>query len=97
MIWILISIPIIFILGWEFLALATGQEKGIPTWSRLIRQLQLRYTNGRIIVAVITLIIMESITVWMVLHFYCGEGAVMCIDELLFLWEDFCNTVGIPC
>ena len=96
MIWMMIAIPVLFILFWELLALATKQ-RFFPTWSRLIRQLQLRYTNGRIIVAIITLIIMESITVWMVLHFYCGEGAVLCIDELLFLWEDFCTSIGIPC
>ena len=77
MLWILIAIPVIFILGWEWLALATGQ-KYFPTWSRLIRQLQLRYTNGRIIVAIITFILMESLTVWLIYHFYCGLAGKLC-------------------
>ena len=96
MIWILVWAVVIFIVGWEILALATGQ-KYIPTWSRLIRRLQMKYSNGRIIVAIITSLIMGSITIWMVLHFYCGENAVLCTDELLFLWEDFCTTIGLPC
>lgn len=78
MIYIMIAIPVIFILGWEFLALITGQEKGIPTWSRLIRRLQMQYSNGRIIVAAITFIIMESLTVWVIYHFYCGLDGLLC-------------------
>lgn len=96
MIWMILAIPILFIIFWELLALAT-KERFFPTWSALIRRLQMKYSNGRIIVAIVTLLIMGSITVWMVLHFYCGKDAVLCIDELLFLWEDFCTSIGLPC
>lgn len=74
MIWIIMWAAFIFLFGWEMLALLT-KEKIIPTWSRLIWQLQEKYPKARVGVLVITLIVMLSLTVWMVLHFYFGECA----------------------
>lgn len=71
MIWIIMWAVFIFLFGWEMLALLT-KEKIIPTWSRLIWQLQAKYPKARIIVLGVTLVVMLGLTGWLVLHFYYG-------------------------
>jgi len=71
MLWIIMWAVVLFLLGWEMLALLT-KEKIIPTWSRLIWQLQTKYPEARKIVLGITLVVMLGTTVWLVLHFWYG-------------------------
>jgi hypothetical protein len=61
----------IFLFGWEMLALLTKEEV-IPTWSRLIWQLQENHPKARKVVLIITLVVTIGLTVWITIHFYYG-------------------------
>lgn len=95
MIWLwVVAVLVIFILGWEFLALVTRQER-MPTWSRLIRSIwQQGRPELRPVIFVVTLTVGFAVVIWMAIHFIVPEGWW---DEFLFLFEDFCVTIGIPC
>ena len=69
MIWVIVFAVFLFILVWEILALATGQER-IPTWSRLIRGIwQNDRPELRPVIFIVTLTLGCIVTVWMAIHF----------------------------
>jgi hypothetical protein len=93
MIWIVI-VFFMFILFWEGLALLDKQRE-IPTWSRLIRAIGSGHPEWKPAIVVITLTIGFTFTIWAAIHFITPEGWLW--DQILFLFEDFCVTIGIPC
>ena len=72
MIWVIVFAVVLFILGWEILALLTGQER-IPTWSRLIRDIWRKGRPAlRPVVFIVTLTVGCIVTVWIAIHFVVG-------------------------
>lgn len=71
MIWITLWAVFCVIVAWEMLALL-DDEKRMPTWSRMIWILQMRYSWFKYIVAVLTFLVVFGFGAWLLIHFWIG-------------------------
>ena len=95
MIWIWVVAILLGVIGvWELLALVTKQKR-MPTWSRLIRAIGSGRPEWKPWIVVVTLTVGFTISIWAAIHLVTPEGWLW--DEFLFLLEDLCVTIGLPC